>query len=227
MSAAFDEVFGVLIDAGMDPKKAASLLNQITLDGAAAVSRPEPTSNALRVRKHRERKAALQKCFVTPEMENLQSNQQNVALHVMPIPNNPKKEEEKKEIEVKISDSASAEPSKQLFGYVSFDKSVSFSRPEITTLESKCYSLTNVYGQIRSLAESDWMATMRPQDRKRAIENKIKKNHDNRVRTTVQSPQERIATVADVERIRRDKSDRAAEFLTRQDEKRRASGGPS
>jgi hypothetical protein len=56
MNAAFDEVFATLVASGMEPARAASLLNQIALEGASAVSkRAEPTANAL-VRRYRERK---------------------------------------------------------------------------------------------------------------------------------------------------------------------------
>lgn len=92
-----------------------------------------------------------------------------------PIKNLPSEEESK------ILDFAGARPEEKEFGYSSSDGSISFNGAEISRLSLDCYTLTNVYGQIRNLAESSWVTGMRPLDRKRAIVNKIKKLHRDRV----------------------------------------------
>jgi len=228
MSAAFEEVFGALISTGMLPQKAAQLLSQIALEGAAAIAKPEPSAGTLRVRKFRERQRALQKRDVTPTIYISQENQSSDLLPVTSsrsIPLEPPKEYNYQENKnpLVIPDSASAGPS-DLFGYISFDKTITFSRPEITTLETKCYSLTNVYGTIRNLSESQWAASMRPEDRKRAVSNQVFKMHNNRIRKLAPKPGEKDQAAVDErdERIRqRDEGVAARERIFA---KRRAAG---
>lgn len=97
-----------------------------------------------------------------------------------------------KNLDSKILDFAGAKPEekKEGFGYSSFDGSVSFSAAEITKIGLDFYTLTNVYGQIRTLAETNWVGSMRPSDRKRAIFNKLKKTHNDRLRNFAPDPAE-------------------------------------
>jgi hypothetical protein len=93
------------------------------------------------------------------------------------------------------------------YGYTSEDGSVQFTAVEVAKICSDCYSLTNVYGQIRSLSEGPWIGAMRPLDRKRAVENKIRKLHRNRIEVVHAAPQEQkqsILSQADADYARRE-----------------------
>jgi hypothetical protein len=185
MSSAFDAAFSALVDGGMAPAEAAKLLNQIALEGAAAVSKPQPTAGALRVRKHRERKAALQSVTVTPEIEKSEQIQSKVALHVTRPPEPPKKESKKEEVrkDSKISPPAvlrfpvPAPTEIEVAGFVSEDGTINFTAADIKILEAQCPLVENVRGCIVNLAATDWIARkVAPYDRTRAIRAKIKKN---------------------------------------------------
>lgn len=185
MSGAFDIAFSALVAGGMAPSEAAVLLNQIALEGAAAVIKSQPTAGALRVRKFRERKATLQIVTVTPEIEKSEQIQSSTALHVTKSPEPPKKESKKEEVR---EDSKNLPPAVLRFtpptpveiepaGFVSEDGTINFTAADIQLLESQCPLVENVRGCIVNLADTDWIARkVAPYDRTRAIRAKIKKN---------------------------------------------------
>jgi uncharacterized protein YdaU (DUF1376 family) len=129
--------------------------------------------------------------------ENRNKNNETQASTLQPLKTQNEKKKESKNIEesesAKVLSIASAGPqeSKEGWGYSNSDGTVSFTAKEISDLGLKYYTLTNVYGFIRSLSESEWMETMRPLDRKRAVINKIRKTHASRTRNFADSPTER------------------------------------
>jgi hypothetical protein len=84
---------------------------------------------------------------------------------------------------------------------------VSFTADEIARLGIKFYSFPKIYGQIRNIAESAWLASVRPPDRKKAIINRLQKLHDNRVSKINAPPDPRAEREAREARVAADKAD--------------------
>lgn len=186
--SAYDDTIDILVAAGVSEERAKALLTGVIRE------KKSQSKNALKCRAYRQRMVSRPRpervatpSPVSPTPHLIKNN--NLRSVATPLPPTPPKNLKK---EKKEEDSLRGSPAvgQERYGYVSFDETVNFTADEIAKLSMDCYSLTNVSGQVRNLAESKWMTTMKPLERKKAIINKIKKNHTARIETKQPAPQE-------------------------------------
>ncbi len=159
------------------------------------------------VKKHRSRnQIVITASAETEKTANVEQNQTSCNQKTITPPPNPLYRSNNNILEFA---GARPEEKPEGFGYSSHDGTISFTAAEITKLSLDCYALTNVYGQVRSLAESAWIEKTRPLDRKRAIVNCIKKKHRQKLSSIAPDPEEQQAQDKHVAEIQQDEEARA------------------